>query len=257
MPDVAVVVAEERIDLREPPLVAELLGERFRGLQHLEQARVLAERHERVAQVAVQVERRFERVRGRRKVVEHVERALEIGDGLDAAELRGEPPGFAQIGERLVPRLALLRMAREHVELLRIAQRAEDAEMQLAPPLVKQRLVGDRLRERVLEFVGELLAVDALDEKARPFEAAQRLAQLVGRHVADALEQGRRSRPRRRRRASAARACRARAGDRSARPARPAPSAGSWSRRGARPIDSGPAVRRALPSRPCSERTPR
>ena len=61
--------------------------------------------------------------------------------------------------------------------------------MQFAPSLVQQRLVRDGLRQRVLEFVGELFAIGALDEEAGALEAAQRLAQLVGRHVADTLEQ--------------------------------------------------------------------
>ena len=103
------------------------------------------------------------------------------------------PPASRRYVQRLVPRLALLRVAREHVELLRVAQRRQDAEVELAPALVQQRLVGHRLRERVLELVGELLAIGALDEKPRALEPAQRLAQLVGRRCRRRARAARRS----------------------------------------------------------------
>jgi hypothetical protein len=53
---------------------------------------VLAERHHRIAQLAMQVERRLERMRRWRQPIEHLNRALEIGDGLESPELRGEAP---------------------------------------------------------------------------------------------------------------------------------------------------------------------
>jgi hypothetical protein len=98
----------------------------------------------------------------------------------------------------------------------------------------------------MLEFVCELLAVDALDEESRALEAAQRFAQLVGRHVASRARGGSPSRLHRRRRASAARACRGARGGRCARRA-PREPVGRDRRRvapGAK-ADTGRAGRRA------------
>ena len=89
MADVAVVVAEERVDLRLPPFVAQLVGEPLRGLQDFQQPLMLAERNERIAQVAVEVERGFERALGRRKALQHVQRTLVI------AETASMPPSCA------------------------------------------------------------------------------------------------------------------------------------------------------------------
>ena len=106
MADVAVVVAEEREDLRLPPLVAQLVGEPLRVLQHVEQPLMRAERDERIAQVAVEVERGFERALGSAAGAPARPSARsKWRNGLDAAELRGgDAARFAQVGERLVPR---------------------------------------------------------------------------------------------------------------------------------------------------------
>ena len=62
-------------------------------------------------------------------------------------------------------------------------------EVQLLPAPSQQRVVGDRLGQRVLELVGEHPGVGALDEQSRHFQPAQRLPELIGRQAADALQQ--------------------------------------------------------------------
>ncbi len=80
-------------------------------------------------------------------------------------------------------------MPREDIELVAVAERRHDREVQFPAALVQQRVVGHGLRERVPELVREVFAARALDEQAGDLQAAQRLAQFVGRQFADALDQ--------------------------------------------------------------------
>ena len=154
---------EAAVDAPEPPRIAERLGERQRLLEAVQVSTLLAERHQQLAQLEPDVDRLFHGRPGARQMAERRERLVEVCGGRRVRRAARRPRrGSAAPRHRLVPQLTLHRMMGEALDVVveavavELPDRVHHRGMEGAAPGIEQALVGDLVRQRVLEGVLEV-----------------------------------------------------------------------------------------------------
>ena len=173
-----------RRDATLPARVVDAMRQLLGLAQDGDDARKVAERDQRAVQVEAQVDALGQRLARLGQVGQRVERLLDAAHRvLGGVARRRLQPRLVQVGDRLAPELAALRVVGEAVGLVGALRQVEalehvdDPGIERAPRVEDERVVRHLLREGVLEGVLELREQAGLVEELGRLQAPEHAAQ--------------------------------------------------------------------------------
>jgi len=188
--------AQKRTHLSEPRLISEGLGVDLRFTKDVVDPREVPERVQRMAELYPHVNGMLEVLPMLREVPEDFQCLLEVPQRLVVGRAReGLGARLTQVGQRLVPHLAVEGMVGEALDLFSETIAIEpldgvhDPGMQGAASLVEKALIGDLVREGVLEGVLDLGEQARLVDELGPLKPGPK---LILCQIGDGMEQRRR-----------------------------------------------------------------